>query len=142
MKKDLKNVIITFGLIAFVATWGSLVYKKNIESSELLIVQQGKLKDAKILADQQKKQALLKKQIAQTQSALNNIQNQTDPASTAKADALKQQALLLTKQQTQIAAQQKADQAIAQQKAQAIAQAQMQIQMQNNMSSSRKSRAS
>jgi len=142
MKKDFKNVIITFGLIIFVATWGSLVYKKNIENDQLLIVQQGKLKDAKILADQIKKQSLLKKQIAQTQIALNNIQNQSTPNATAQADALKQKALLLAEQQAQIAAQQKANQAIAKQKAQALAQAQIQMQMQNTMPVSRRSRAS
>lgn len=138
MRKDLKNVILTFGLIIFVSTWGSLVYSKNIENDQLSIVQQGKLKDAKVLADQAKKQALLKKQIAQNQIALNNIQNQNTPNATVQADALKQKALLLAEQQAQILAQQKADQAIAKQKAQALAQ----MQMQNTMPISRKSRAS
>lgn len=140
MRKDLKNVILTFGLIIFVSTWGSLVYSKNIENNQLLTVQQGKLKNDQIIADQIKKQALLKKQITQTQSALNNIQNQNTPTPTsiAQADALKQQALLLAEQQAQILAQQKAANAIAQQKAQALAQAQTQ----NTMPVSRNSRAS
>lgn len=47
MIKDLKNVIITFGLIALVLTQGSLFYQKKVKAEYLLATQQSELQNIK-----------------------------------------------------------------------------------------------
>jgi len=143
MSKDLKNVLITFGLIAIVATGGSLIYRRNLQDEGAIAsIKQEKLqriKNNKIIADQLKKEALIKEQIAQNQLDLQQSQNtNTSTSAQTQADLLaKQKALLLAQQQAEKLAAQKKAQLLAEQQALARAQAQAAV-----VSPSRQSRAS
>lgn len=139
MKDDLKNVIMTFGLIALVFTQGSLAYQKKIHKEYVLSTTKQeeilRTNNEKVLANnlsliQKQKIDLLKQQIAQNQLAILNSQNNsTSPVTNTQAqiDLARNQALLLSQQQAQAKAltqQQAQAKALAQQQAQALAQQQ------------------
>lgn len=100
MIKDLKNVIITFGLIALVLTQGSLFYQKKVKAEDILATQQFELQNIK-------KNKLAK--IAQNQSATPSTAGSVT-TNQAQIDLAKKQATLLTQQkaQAQLLAQQQA----------------------------------
>jgi hypothetical protein len=140
MKEDLKNVIMTFGLIALVFTQGSLAYQKKINREYILAQKQEelqKINENKILAERQniliaeakRKEDLIKQQIIKEQAIIKNAQNntntQTSVSSQVQLDLARNQALLLAQQQAaaQILAKQQAE-ALALQKAQILAQQQ------------------
>ena len=163
MIKDLKNVIITFGLIALVFTLGSSVYQKKIkQENSILAANQTATNDSKLIQAEKdnlfsilkqqedlKKQQELNSQFATQNTSTENTSDQTE------ADLVKQQSLLLAEQKAKakILATEKAK-AQAEQKAlalvkqaQAKAQAalsQAQVQQTQNVvvSPSRQSRAS
>lgn len=150
MKDNLKNVVITFSLIALVFTQGSLSYQKKIykdyiatnKQDQLLATKKSnlsKLEQNRLLLNQIKQQEL-----ANQQALLNVSTTPATPStntSTAQADLLaQQQAQARARAQAQLLAQQKAK-AQAQQQALAQAQAQ-QAQAQAQTAPSRQSSAS
>lgn len=150
MKEDLKNVIMTFGLIALVFTQGSLAYQKKINREYILAQKQEelqKINEIKILAEKQnlliaeakKKEELIKQQIAKEQTIINN--GKTSTTSQTQLDLARNQALLLAQQQieAQILAKQQAE-ALALQKAEALAK--QQAATKKIVAPSRQSRAS
>lgn len=156
MNKDLKNVLITFGLIALVFTQGSFVYRIKVKNEYISALEQEKLQRIKIIeftkakqniTVQVKQQVLPKKQVAKKiltaqKTKSNNTANQnTSLATQAQADLTRQQAIILSQQTAQAQAQQQAD-AIAQQQAQVIAQQQTQQTQSPVSSPSRQSKAS
>jgi hypothetical protein len=82
MIKDLKNVIITFGLIALVLTQGSLFYQKKVRAEYILATQQSKLQNikksklVKIAQDKTLKQQNTQAQLLAQQQAQANAQAQ------------------------------------------------------------------
>jgi len=150
MKEDIKNVIMTFGLIALVFTQGSLAYQKKINREYILAQKQEelqKINEIKILAEKQnlliaeakKKEELIKQQIAKEQTIINN--GKTSTTSQTQLDLARNQALLLAQQQieAQILAKQQAE-ALALQKAEALAK--QQAATKKIVAPSRQSRAS
>lgn len=149
MKEDLKNVIITFGLIALVFTQGSLAYQKKIYREFVASVEQQKLEKNKnnelVKAEEQrllKQQELIAEQIKESKLALQNAESQkkveNNLSAKIQADLAQQQAE--AEAQAKILAAQKAAQILAQQQREAaLAQAQAQAQ---KITSSRQSRAS
>lgn len=132
MKKDLKNVIVTFGLIAIVFTFGSFQYKKSTVENDLraqvtsqtLLAQQQKAE-----TDRLKQEQILVEQKAQIQLAIqkSQIKNSADQAAydRAQADTATKQAQILLQQQALAKAQ-----ALADAKNKAIEQAQILAQQQ------------
>lgn len=82
MIKDLKNVIITFGLIALVLTQGSLFYQKKVRAEYILATKQSELQNikknklAKIAQDKTLKQQNTQAQLLAQQQAQANAQAQ------------------------------------------------------------------
>lgn len=71
MKEDFKNVIITFGLIAFVFMQGSSMYQNKIQKNSILALQQEKLQI------QKKNQTQLSTQNKTNQIVYNQINTNT-----------------------------------------------------------------
>lgn len=130
MKDNIKNVVITFSLIALVFTQGSLTYQKKIykdyiAQEQLLNTKKSnlsKLEQNRLLLNQIKQQELANQQ-ALLNTSTTPVTSNTN-TSTAQADLLAQQQAK-ARAQAQLLAQQKA-QALAQQQALAQAQAQAQ----------------
>ncbi len=125
MKEDLKNVIITFGLVAFVFTGGFFTYKqKNIqENISILAEELQKVKDENL------KKSLENSSLQEELSIVKNIQDQKsrDQAlKQAESELARKQATALQQQQAQAKAQ--AQILLQQQQAQAQAQAAAQAQ--------------
>ena len=130
MIKDLKNVIITFGLIALVFTQGYSLYQKKIkQENSILAANQTAIKDDKLIKTEQdnllsilkqqedlKNQQVLDSQLATQNTSTENNSDQTE------ANLAKQQSLLLAEQKAKakILATEKAK-ALAEQKALALA---------------------
>ncbi len=129
MLKDIKNVIISFGLIGLVFGLGSSAYQEKSEKDQALAVkieELQKIKDSNLakaeqdkqLADLKLKQKNLADKIA-IQKA-NEIANKNQALNQAQTAEAQKQATLLVQQQAQIEAQ-----ILAEQKAAALAQAQL-----------------
>jgi hypothetical protein len=116
MKEDLKNVIITFGLIAFVFTGGFFTYREKVNRENILTLKQelqntknenlAKIEQNRILEEKRQlaiQAELKKKQLAQELLAINSIQDKKlrDQALAKQAQAQ----ALLQQQQAQAQAQ-------------------------------------
>jgi len=126
MLKDLKNVVIAFGLVGLVFGLGSSAYQEKSEKDQALAIkieELQKIKDANLakakqdqqLADLKLKQKNLADQLA-TQKA-NDLAAQNQALSQAQVAEAQKKAALLAEQQAQVEAQ-----LLAQQKAAAQAQ--------------------
>lgn len=124
MKKDFKNVIITFALIALVFTQASSAYQKKVKSDQVITTRRNELlsktEQDKLITQMKKDEELQKQKIATEQLAIQNAKNNQDDlskalAAQAEAELARQQAILLAQQQAR---------AVAQAKAQAVADAQ------------------
>ena len=126
-KENLKNVVITFGLIGLVFTQGSLMYQKKLYKGvldtnklqeELISTQNETL--AKIENDN-----LIDQQNSQITQAPSAVPKTTSPSSTTTTDKTKTQADIITKaQQAALLAKQEADALADAQQAALIAQQQ------------------
>jgi len=123
MRKDFKNVFITFGLIALVFTTGSFVYKKDAQNNQALAdynkvlleiknAEQIKTQQNVLISQLKKEQDQLAKNINQNQALTQNSQTTTKSKTTTQQATLlaEQQATakLLAQQQATILAQQQA----------------------------------